>query len=183
MAPTPLDGSRGPSAHFTWKEAAARPDPAKAAETLIYLQRHANLWPASVRLAENCEVLRALVGRPIRVTCGLRPPPIEGALTSQHQAGQAWDIQVDGMTPRHLLQVVRAAAEQGALPHPLRQVIAESVHGSASDLDQPMGPQSGRWLHVAVLGVDGEPWDRPSSGAWLLSWDPPGAQRVYRAAP
>lgn len=184
MGPTPLDGSRGPSAHFTWEEAAARPDPAKAAETLRYLQAHANLWPAAVRLAENCEVLRALVGKPVRVTCGLRPPPIEGALTSQHQAGQAWDFQVDGLTPRALLKVIRTADEQGAFPHPFRQVIAESNAGSASDLDLPMRAQSGRWVHGAVLGVDGEPWGHPSqSGKWLLSWDLPGPDRAYRVAP
>ena len=179
MGPTPLDGSRGPSEHFTWREAAARPDPDKARETLLYLQRHANLWPASVRVAENCEVIRSLVGRPVRVTCGLRPPPIEGALTSQHQAGQAWDIQVDGMTPRHLLRIIRTAAEQGSLPHPLRQVIAETLHGTSSDLDLPMSRGSGRWVHVAVMGVGGEPFTRPSDDPWMLSWAPPGERRAY----
>ncbi len=184
MAPTPLDGSRGPTPHFTWKEAAARPDPAKAAETLIYLQRHANLWPASVRMAETVEVIRGLVGgRPVRVTCGLRPPPSEGALTSQHQAAQAWDIQVDGMTPRQLLQLVREANARGVFPHQLRQVIAESNNASEADLDLPMGAGSGRWLHVALLGVDREPWGHRSTNPWLLSWDPPGPDRVYRTAP
>ena len=176
---TPLDGSRGPSEHFTWAEAAARPDPAKARESLIYLRGHANLWPAAVRLGEVAEVIRSLVGRPVRVTCGLRPPPIEGALTSQHQAGQAWDLQVDGLTPRALLKIIRTAADQGAFPHPLRQVIAESMHGTAADLDLPMGVGSGRWVHVAVLGVDGEPWGHLSRLPWALSWDPPSADRQY----
>jgi len=126
------------------------------------------------------EVIRELVGKPVRVTSGLRMP--SGSPTSQHEVGQALDIQVGGMTPRQLLRVIRTAAEQGALPHRLRQVIAESLHGTAADLDQPMGKGSGRWVHVAVEGVDGERWSTGARLPWALSWDPPTAQRVYVAA-
>lgn len=174
---TPLDGSAGPATHFSWRESCARPDDAKASEGLEYLRHHSELWPATVRVAEVVEVIRGLVDRPVRVTCGLRPGD-----KLQHGSAQAWDIQVDGLTPRHLLRIIRTAAEQGSLPHPLRQVIAESMHGTAADLDLPMARGSGRWVHVAVMGVGGEPFTHPSASPWLLSWDPPGARREYVAA-
>ena len=174
---SPLDGSAGPAPHFSWRESCARPDDAKASEGLEYLRHHSELWPATVRVAEVVEAIRSLVGRAVRVTCGLRPGD-----SKQHGSGQAWDIQVDGLTPRQLLRVIRTAADQGALPHELRQVIAESMHGTAADLDLPMSRGSGRWVHVAVLGTPDERWSVPSGTPWALSWDPPDAARVYRSA-
>lgn len=173
--PTPLDGSSGPTPHLSWVECAARPDAAKAAAGLVHLRAHPELWPAMTRVCEVVEVVRGLVDKPVRVTCGLRP----GNTPSQHGAGQALDIQVDGLTPRHLLRIIRTAAEQGSLPHPLRQVIAETLHGSSADLDLTMSRGSGRWVHVAVMGVGGEPFTRPSDDPWMLSWAPPGERRAY----
>ena len=174
---SPLDGSAGPAPHFSWRESCARPDDAKASEGLDYLRHHSELWAPTVRVAEVVERIRSLVGRAVRVTCGLRPGD-----KLQHGSGQAWDIQVDGMTPRALLRIIRVAAEQGSLPHPLRQVIAETLHGSSADLDLPMSRGSGRWVHVAVLGTPDERWSVPSGTPWALSWDPPDAARVYRSA-
>jgi len=175
MGRTPVDGSHGPTEHFGWMEFCAGQEARYG-----YLCAHPELWAAPVRVCEVAEVIRELVGKPVRVTSGLRMP--SGSPTSQHEVGQALDIQVGGMTPRQLLRVIRTAAEQGALPHRLRQVIAESLHGTAADLDQPMGKGSGRWVHVAVEGVDGERWSTGARLPWALSWDPPTAQRVYVAA-
>lgn len=176
MGRTPVDGSRGPTEHFGWLEFCGERE-----DRYGYLCAHAELWQAPVRVCEVAEAIRSLVGRPVRVTSGLRIP--DGSPRSQHEVGQALDIQVDGMTPRQLLRIIRTAAEQGVLPHALRQVIAESLHGTSADMDQPMGEGSGRWVHIAVRGVDGEKWDTVASLPWALSWDPPNAARVYTAAP
>ena len=155
--PTPLDGIRGPTAHLTWAELAARRDPADARRSLEYLQHHAELWPAAVRVAELVEAIRAVAGhQPIRVTCGLRPGD-----ELQHGSAQALDVQIDGVSPRWLARVIRDAALRGALPHPVRQVLAETLSGEPG-LDSAMRTGGGGWVHVAVMGLATERWSTSS---------------------
>ena len=130
-------------------------------------------------LAADLELIRELVGnKPIRITSGLRP-----GSGSQHNHGQAVDIQIDGMTPRALIALIWQHRER--MPHRLRQVIAETLSADPDDLDQPMGKGSGRWVHVAILGLpgasystaSGKPWSThcASDGQSYPAWSPPGA--------
>lgn len=129
-------------------------------------------------LAGDLELIRAIVNKPIRITSGLRP-----GSGSQHNHGQAADIQVDGMTPRALIALIWQHRER--MPHRLRQVIAETLSADPDDLDQPMGKGSGRWVHVAILGLpgasystaSGKPWSThcASDGQSYPAWSPPGA--------
>lgn len=122
------------------------------------------------QLAGVLERLRAAVGsRPIRITSGLRE---RGARASQHEVGQAADIQIDGMSP---IEVMTALADiEHELDVRLRQVIAESEHGEAG-LRQPMAAGSGRWVHVAILGPD----YGSTSRAWL-TWPGSGPYIDWR---
>ena len=161
----------GPTPHFTWAELTARKG-VQGADL-------ARLTPATrvalTRLAQVLEAIRREVGQPLRVTSGYRHgDPL------QHGAGQAADIQADGLSPLYLLRLVRRMANAGLLPHPIRQVIAESMHGDEASVSEPMGEGSGQWLHIAILGRDGEPFARPANSAYLASWDPTDGARVYR---
>ena len=172
MSPTPLDGSPGPTEHIRWTELAARLDPAKAAQTLVTLQRTPALWPSAIRLANTLEAIRVIGGNaPVRVTCGLRPGD-----PRQHGAMQAADIQIAGVSPIQLAQAIRAAALPG-----VRQVLAET-DGARALLLRPMGSVSG-WVHVACFGADGEPFRDPSSMPWGVAWKESGERRYAALAP
>lgn len=149
-----------PSAHFTWPELTTR-----GGVDGVDLPNLPDLCvPRLVRVAEVLEVLRADVGGPIRVTSGYRHR--DG---KQHGQGQAADIQVDGVSPVYLMRRLHALHAAGELPHAIRQVIAE---GRNHDIDQAMGPKSGRWLHVAVLGIGQERYGTPHpDGLWWTSQD------------
>lgn len=57
------------------------------------------------------EPLRTLVGKSINVQSGFRNPTVNslvgGSSTSQHMKGQAADINVEGMTPTELFDLIR----------------------------------------------------------------------------
>ena len=110
-------------------------------------------------LAGDLEVLRNIVGKPIRITSGLRP-----GSGSQHNHGQAADIQIDGMSPRALIALIWQHRER--MPNRLRQVIAETLSADADDLDKPMGKGSGRWVHVAIVGLPSTPYATAASKPW-----------------
>lgn len=133
--------------------------------------------PAAVRaatqLAETLQWVRALVDAPVRITSGYRGPTRTG---SQHDTGHAADIQVDALSPLELLGMLHAAADHA--PHPLRQVIAESLHTDRASLGRPMIKGSGLWLHVAI--GTGE-WSRPSTLPWATSVAPTSGRRRYVA--
>ena len=122
----------------------------------IHLVTPANLAPL-IRVAAALQVIRGLVrerhpGKVIRVTSALRG----GSGSSQHDTGHAADIRVDGVSPMFLFGLVLASqAKIGKACGGLRQVIAETTHDEAA-LSDRMAPGSGRWVHVAVMGVDGE---------------------------
>lgn len=85
------------------------------------------------RLAvEILEPLRAAIGKPIRITSGLRVPVLNtiigGVSNSDHCLGRAADIQVDGMSAKSVCEAVRS------LDLPYKQVIHEF----------------GAWCHVSI---------------------------------
>lgn len=162
----------GPTAHFSWNELTIRKGVAGADLDKLPPLARQNL----TRLAEVLEVIRATVGKPLRVTSGYRHgDPL------QHGQGQAADIQADGLSPMYLLRLVRRLHNAGLFPHPIRQVIAESLHGDEESVDEPMGEGSGQWLHVAILGDKGQKFDYAAKNMWQASWDPTDAARIYRS--
>ena len=151
----------GPTPHLTWRELTTR----RGTQGVDLPHLTDALRRPLTRVAEVVEVLRAEYGRPVRVTCGLR----HGQTKSQHGHGQAVDIQIDGVTPLEAMQTLHDLAVAGRLPHALRQVIAEA---RGTGIDEPMGKGSNRWLHIAVLGLDGEEYRKAHpSGLWWMSLD------------
>jgi len=70
-------------------------------------------------LAENLQVLREHLGKPIRVISGYRPPAyntkIGGAKRSQHLSAKAADIKVSGMAPAEVHAVVIKLIKAGKM--------------------------------------------------------------------
>lgn len=166
--------------HFAAVELIAQTEPG-ADRDAKWVTRSKLVTPATVNaleaLADNLEMLRAIAGKPVRVTSGLRP-----GSGSQHNHGQAADIQIDGMSPRALIALIWQHRER--MPHRLRQVIAETLSADPDDLDQPMGKGSGRWVHVAIVGLSGTAYATAASKPWAThcasdgqsypAWSPPG---------
>jgi len=125
------------------------------------------------RVCAVIEKIREIVGRPIYLTSGIRA----GGGKSQHDHGQAADIQVWGMSPLALIALIHQHRER--MPHKLREVIAETVHGR-DGLSAPMGDGAGGWVHVAILGEkafaypDSKPWSThaASDGQSYPAWSP-----------
>lgn len=97
------------TAHFAWSEFTCRsghqvPD---------------DLRPNTIRLCEQLEVLRAHLGKSIRVTSGYRDPAynaaIGGAKRSRHMTGEAADIRVAGVGVAVLLAEVEGLIASGAM--------------------------------------------------------------------
>lgn len=70
-------------------------------------------------LAVNLEVLRAHIGKPIKITSGYRSPGhnarIGGAKNSMHLKGLAADIQVNGMAPKVLFNQIELLIKYGKI--------------------------------------------------------------------
>jgi uncharacterized protein YcbK (DUF882 family) len=70
-------------------------------------------------LANNLQVLRDTIGKPIKVISGYRSPEynkkIGGAKKSQHMTASASDLQVDGMTPSELKSVIEQLIKDGKM--------------------------------------------------------------------
>ena len=100
-------------------------------------------------LAQNVQVIRDYVGKPITVTSGFRPADknaaIGGSKTSQHVHGEAWDIVVSGQT-RELLDELSAKIRTGelVLPNPCSQIIVETNQFGRSWIH--MGIKTPRWI-------------------------------------
>ncbi len=71
------------------------------------------------RLAENLQVLRDQIGKPIRVISGYRSPTdnrkIGGARKSQHMTAKAADIKVRGMHPDDVRQEILSLIKEGKM--------------------------------------------------------------------
>jgi hypothetical protein len=72
-----------------------------------------------MRLIENLNVLREVVGAPIAITSGYRSPAhnatIGGAKESKHMEGMAADFQVAGMTPKQVHSKIEALIKEGKM--------------------------------------------------------------------
>ena len=70
-------------------------------------------------LAENLQILREEVGKPIRVISGYRTPAynrrIKGAPKSQHMLAKAADIKISGMTPTEVKEVIVKLIKSGRM--------------------------------------------------------------------
>ena len=62
------------------------------------------------KLAENMQVLRNHIGKPIQITSGYRSPDhnkkVGGAKASKHVLGQACDFKVKGVTPAEVIKSI-----------------------------------------------------------------------------
>lgn len=70
-------------------------------------------------LAKNLEIIRAAVGRPLKINSGYRSPAwnkkVGGVSGSQHQLGKAADIVASGMGSSQLHAVVLDLIKQGKI--------------------------------------------------------------------
>lgn len=70
-------------------------------------------------LAQNLQVLRDHLGKPIHVTSGYRSPAynkkVGGKPLSQHPKGKAGDIQVEGMTPKQVAAEIEKLIAAGKM--------------------------------------------------------------------
>lgn len=117
-----------PGQFFTWAELTTTSKPFDNTPTT----------DAQARLVALCaavlDPLRRHLGKPIRVTSAYRSPAVNravgGAATSQHMAGEAADIKVDGLQPEEVASaIVKCATEYD-------QLIVERKGGGA-------------WVHVS----------------------------------
>lgn len=71
------------------------------------------------KLAENLEVIRAEIGRPITITSGYRSPEhnkaIGGAKFSEHITGRAADIKANGITTTELKKTIERLISEGKI--------------------------------------------------------------------
>jgi uncharacterized protein YcbK (DUF882 family) len=78
-----------------------------------------DLIPRTLLLAQQLEVLRLEVGRPILIVSGYRSPAwnakVEGAAKSQHMEGRAADIAVTGMAPAEVATLVERLIREGRM--------------------------------------------------------------------
>lgn len=150
-----------PSPHFTWDELTIRGGVRGVDLPHLTDPIRARL----IRIAAIAEAIRMDVGRPVHVTSGYRHGD-----EKQHGAGQAMDIQVEGMSPLELIGRIRGLSDAGKLPHPLRETIAETRQGTAA-LSRPMVRKEPRWVHIATIGLPGEPYSHPDRSPWTTSAD------------
>lgn len=70
-------------------------------------------------LADNLQVLRDHIGKPIRVISGYRSPTynrkIGGARKSQHMTAKAADIKVTGMHPDEVREAILSLIKEGKM--------------------------------------------------------------------
>ena len=75
--------------------------------------------PNIIELANNLQVLRDAIGKPITINSGYRSPKynakIGGVKNSQHVKGKASDLRVAGVTPKELALIIEGLIEQGKM--------------------------------------------------------------------
>ena len=79
----------------------------------------ANVKANILKLIENLNVLREVLGAPITITSGYRSPAhnarIGGAKESQHMEGKAADFQVAGVRPKEVKETIEALIKEGKM--------------------------------------------------------------------
>jgi uncharacterized protein YcbK (DUF882 family) len=75
--------------------------------------------PNVIELANNLQVLRDEIGKPITINSGYRSPKynakVGGARNSQHLKGKASDLRVSGITPKELAEVIEKLIKEGKM--------------------------------------------------------------------
>lgn len=75
--------------------------------------------PNIIELANNLQVLRDAIGKPITINSGYRSPKynakIGGVKNSQHVKGKASDLRVAGITPKELALIIENLIKQGKM--------------------------------------------------------------------
>lgn len=70
-------------------------------------------------LANNLQVLRDDVKKPIKITSGYRDPSfnkkIGGATQSRHITGQAADLKIEGLTPKQIAAIIEKLIASGKM--------------------------------------------------------------------
>jgi uncharacterized protein YcbK (DUF882 family) len=70
-------------------------------------------------LANNLQVLRDEVGKPIKITSGYRSPEhnakVGGVKSSRHITGEAADFKIAGMTPKEVAAVIEKLIAAGKM--------------------------------------------------------------------
>ena len=108
-------------------------------------------------LAQNLQVIRDFLGRPIKITSGLRSEAgnssLQGASkTSQHLFGEACDFVVSGLDTEGLDYVFHKILQlELILPNPCSQIIRESNGKGAEWIH--MGLKTTRWLDVQKTAI------------------------------
>ncbi|KQT17420.1 hypothetical protein ASG31_08395 [Chryseobacterium sp. Leaf404] len=79
----------------------------------------ASLYPNIKKLAQNLQVLRDHVGKPVVLNSGYRTPSynkkIGGAKDSQHPKANAGDIKIAGMTPKQVHSTILQLIKEGKM--------------------------------------------------------------------
>ena len=87
--------------NFTWAEATRNGQRLPLAKVNVL---------SIIKIAQNLELVRDKIGRPIQITSWYRPPAVNrsvgGASNSRHLVGDAADVQVPGMTPHQLYRLI-----------------------------------------------------------------------------
>lgn len=72
-----------------------------------------------VELAQNLQVLRDHIGKPINIISGYRSPSynrkIGGARRSQHMSAKAADIKIKGLTPAEIKDIIVELVKSGEM--------------------------------------------------------------------
>ena len=75
--------------------------------------------PNVIQLANNLQVLRDFIKKPITINSGYRSPKhnvkIGGVKNSQHLVAKASDIRVEGITPKELAKVIESLIKDGKM--------------------------------------------------------------------
>jgi len=83
-------------------------------------------------LAENLQVLRDILGVPIRITSGYRESAhnqrIGGAINSQHVHGRAADFQAVGVAPKVVAETIERLIKEGKMKQGGLKAYSSWVH-------------------------------------------------------
>jgi uncharacterized protein YcbK (DUF882 family) len=101
-------------------------------------------------LAENLQVLRDHLDKPVKINCGYRTPEENArtnpkrATTSQHLWAKAADIHIDGVTPQALYSTIEQLISEGRMHNGGLGIYDEFVHYDIRDAPDG-GRRPARW--------------------------------------
>ena len=128
--------------HFSWAEATHNGE--RIPEDTMFsgeIVSAARITTNIIKIAKQLDIIRGRFGdKPITITSWYRPPAVNmavgGVRSSQHLLGWAADIQVDGINPHMVAQILNDSWEGG---------LGDSSSFTHVDLRHQMGWASARW--------------------------------------